>query len=192
MFDKDLSIDSHIEKIFNLCSMEHCLTVLARSNDCGANAHASHMIDERNRTRISLDTRRREDLIDQFVFSVAEAADGFGSWRIARGAFGQFDPARFQKVAHTVVPWLSIYMKIVFDGFVKRPEWHRVLRCPSLQIFIKHRFPTGRMKTCGVRYYTVHVKQDSVKTVLCNKTRVLHSFFEGSLHAAKSPSISLM
>src|SRR5439155_490558 len=105
--------------------------------------------------------------------------------------FGQLDAARFQKIAHTVVSWLSIYMKFVFDGYVKRPEWRRVTRRPSLQEFIKHRFPGGRVKICGVRHYTVHVKQSRVITVACNETRLMHLFFE-SEYFLQPPRMALL
>ena len=82
-------------------------------------------------------------------------------------------------------------MKFVFDGYVKRPEWRRVTRRPSLQEFIKHRFPGGRVKICGVRHYTVHVKQSRVITVACNETRLMHLFFE-SKYFLQPPRMALL
>src|SRR5207247_8699300 len=105
---------------------------MAQSNYCIITPHPSQIFDESDGTGIRIDTRSREDLIDQFVFSVAETADGFSSWRIVLGAFGQVDAARFQEIAHPVVSWLSIYIEFVFDGDIKRSKWDGVSRRPLL------------------------------------------------------------
>ena len=132
MLDEDTAVHSSVEKIVDLCSAEHSLAVLARRHDCSFNPHPSQILDEGDGTGIRIDTRSREDLIDQVVFSVAETADGLSSRRIVLGAFGQVDAARFQEIAHPVVSRLSIYIKFVVDGDIKRSKWDGVSRRPLL------------------------------------------------------------
>jgi len=160
-----IAVDAYLEESVQLSRLQHGRAVLARCDDGDFESTIAELVDKSNASLVRLYSLFFNKLVDQLVLAIPETTDGFQIWRIVRGSLGELDIARGEKVANPIEAWLAIHVQPVIRGDFEGAKRFPSLCRPSLQIRVKHVFPTFSMQVGGVRYYAVEVKKDGIVTI---------------------------
>src|ERR1700756_1225648 len=165
-----VAIDPDIKEFVQLGGLQDGRAVLTRGDYRNFESGAAELMDVSYASAIGPYANLCDGMVDQVILAVSEAPQCFDFCRVPWLSFGEFNPARLQKVAHSVETGFPIHAKPVVGGDIEGDERFSLPPRTLLQIRIEHLFPTGRVEVGRIRYHTIQVKKDGVVLVAVNSS----------------------
>ncbi len=155
-------IHDHVEQLRQLRPIQHGTGVAAGRDQPGLHPRAAQPADQVDAACEHLDAVRLENLPEERVLAIAEAAHRLAVGRVGGIAARQVDPARAQKGRDPVVSGQPVDVRAVIR-FRELVEWlARALR-PLAEIIVKQTLPRRRMHAGRAGHDAVQVEDRRIE-----------------------------
>ena len=157
------AVDADVEQVGEARRVQDGHGVLAGGHHGGLDPRVAQASYEPDRPVEHLDALLRQELAEQRVLAVAEAADRLALGRIVRLAFGQGDAARPEEIAHAVEPGFAVHVPEVVAFDVERPECLPRAGGAAYEERIEKPLPSGGVHGRRSCHHAVEVERGAVE-----------------------------
>ena len=148
------------EQIAEPCRGEDRLAGPARRHDPGAHPVGHQVSDHRHRARVDLDALRGEEVAEELLLAVAQAADRLPVERIVGHAVRKVDVPGGQEAANAVVARQAVHVERVVTRQRERNGRRSRAGRPSLQEVVEHPLPRPGVERGGRGQHPVEVEEN--------------------------------